>query len=203
MLPLDEQSQKFIKNIINATDRIMDMISQLLDIAQMNENPEQYRVKFDMSEAVQRAITDVEGNALDRRMEIVFEVIGSPYVVLGDERRLYRCALNLLDNALKYAPPDSQIFVTLSYSDKGLTMTVRDQGDGISEADIPHVFERFFRSKQHTTRLGIGLGLEFVAATARAHGGDIKVENHPEGGAVFIFTLPPGVRTASPTPTSA
>lgn len=191
---LDERGKRFIKNITLGTDRILDMIGQLLDIAQLNESPEKYHAPFDLGKAVSNAVTDVTGGALEKGITLDYQVEGEPFEINGDEKRLYRSALNLLDNAVKYSPTETNVTVRLIYADDGVKFLVADQGPGIPEKDIPHVFERFFRVKGTETKLGIGLGLELVAATSRAHDGNVMVRNVEGGGAEFTINLPASLK---------
>ncbi|MEJ2149375.1 MAG: ATP-binding protein, partial [Chloroflexota bacterium] len=94
-----------------------------------------------------------------------------------------------------YAPGGSQVQVTLDYTDDAVRVSVLDDGPGIPEDDIPHLFERFYRGKQRAKGvMGHGLGLVLVDATARAHGGDALVENVEGHGARFTIRLPSSLR---------
>jgi len=106
--------------------------------------------------------------------------------LLGEPDALERAATNLLDNAVKFSPPEGTIHVSLV----GDRLRVADEGPGITEADLPHVFERFYRSDQARTAPGSGLGLSIVAQTIEAHGGWVKAGRAPEGGAEFQVRLP-------------
>jgi two-component system sensor histidine kinase MprB len=97
-----------------------------------------------------------------------------------------RAVGNLIDNAAKYSPPGSPIEVTI----RSGRVEVRDHGPGIAEADLPHVFERFYRATEARTRPGSGLGLAIVAHVAATHGGTAAAHNHPDGGAVVSVTFP-------------
>jgi two-component system sensor histidine kinase MprB len=117
--------------------------------------------------------------------------------VWGDERLLGRAVTNLLDNAAKYSVPEGAKprsegepvgRVTVRLLDGVLTVT--DSGPGISEADLPHVFERFYRSSEARSRPGSGLGLAIVKHAAEQHGGMIYARNAPGAGAQFTLWLP-------------
>jgi len=115
-------------------------------------------------------------------------------MVLGDARMLQRMLANLLDNAVKYTPPGGAVEILLSESEKkDLTIAIRDTGIGISEADLAHVFERFYRCDRSRSQPGTGLGLSLARAIARAHGGDITVMSTLDQGSTFTITLPKNV----------
>ena len=99
---------------------------------------------------------------------------------------------NLLTNAIKYSPPGKTITVGGRYSEKSVTVFVRDQGAGIPKSEIDMVFQRFYRIDDNLTRRtqGTGLGLYLVKAVVEAHGGEITVKSQAGSGSTFYFTLP-------------
>jgi len=106
--------------------------------------------------------------------------------LLGEPDALERAVTNLLDNAVKFSPPDGTIHVWLV----GDRLRVADEGPGISDEDLPHVFERFYRSDKARNAPGSGLGLSIVTQTIEAHGGWVRAGHASEGGAEFIVRLP-------------
>jgi len=112
----------------------------------------------------------------------------SPLVVDGVPERLNRLVANLLDNAVKWSPPGEPIEVTL----QGGELTVRDHGPGFSGEDLPHVFERFYRSAEARGKPGSGLGLAIVQQVAQMHGATVTAGNAQGGGAVISVLFPPG-----------
>ncbi|MFE9403671.1 sensor histidine kinase [Streptomyces sp. NPDC006530] len=103
----------------------------------------------------------------------------------GVPARLARLISNLLDNAAKFSPPGSPVEVALS----GSELTVRDHGPGIAEADLPHVFDRFYRAERARALPGSGLGLAMARQIARAHGAELSAHPAPGRGALFRLTL--------------
>jgi signal transduction histidine kinase len=121
-------------------------------------------------------------------------------IVSGDARMLQRMLANLVDNAVKYTPPGGAVEISLSESEKkDVTIAIRDTGIGISENDLPHVFERFYRCDRSRSQPGTGLGLSLARAIARAHGGDITVTSALDRGSTFTVRLPqvPGQNSKS------
>lgn len=110
----------------------------------------------------------------------------------GDIRLLRQVIDNLITNAIKYSPNGGTITIGGRYNEQSVTMFVRDTGTGIAEADLPYVFDRFFRAENNLTRKtkGTGLGLYLVKAIIEAHGGTIHAKSHPGKGSNFYFTLP-------------
>jgi signal transduction histidine kinase len=107
---------------------------------------------------------------------------------------LQRMLANILDNAVKYTPSGGEVEVSLAGNEKNeIIISVRDTGIGISEADLPHVFERFYRCDRSRSQPGTGLGLSLARAIARAHGGDVTVTSTLDQGSTFAITLPKNV----------
>ena len=97
---------------------------------------------------------------------------------------------NILDNAVKYTRSGGKIDVSLSEAkNHNITISVKDTGVGISEADLPRIFERFYCCDQSRSQPGTGLGLSLARAIARAHGGDITVTSTVNQGSTFTITL--------------
>lgn len=117
---------------------------------------------------------------------ITFAVEMDDSEVLGDASMLERAIINLLDNAVKFTPANGTVWVTLE--DGSLTIT--DSGEGIAEEDLPHIFDRFYRSDRSRNTPGTGLGLAIVSHTADAHNGTVRASNEPGPGATFVLRIP-------------
>ncbi len=133
---------------------------------------------------------DVVNAALDRVRRrgpgLQFDVELNPLYVVGDSDMLERAVTNLLDNAVKWSPPGGVIRVQL----EGDRLRVADQGPGIAEADLPYVFDRFYRADTARNTPGTGLGLSIVAQTVTQHGGWVRAGHSAQGGAEFTVQLP-------------
>ncbi|MBM9508444.1 sensor histidine kinase [Actinacidiphila acididurans] len=145
---------------------------------------------------------DVTATALDRArlrgpdLKLISEL--APWFVRGDAAALERAIVNLLDNAVKFSPPGGEIEVRLR---DGL-LTVRDHGPGIPAEELPHVFDRFWRSPSARSLPGSGLGLSIVARTVQQSGGEVSLAPAPAGGTLATIRLP-GAPTAPPGEPSA
>ena len=115
-----------------------------------------------------------------------FDVELNPFYVTGDSDMLERAVTNLLDNAVKWSPPGGTVRVQL----EGDRLRVADQGPGIAEADLPFVFDRFYRADSSRNTPGTGLGLSIVAQTITQHGGWVRAGASAQGGAEFTVQLP-------------
>jgi two-component system sensor histidine kinase MprB len=162
-------------------DELAALIGDLTELARDMPAARAFeRVEF--LHVVEDAVTRVRRRAPG----VHWDVSLMPFPVLGDDQLLGRAVTNLLDNAAKYSPPDGRVTVRLVDG----TLTVTDSGPGIAPADLPHVFERFYRSTEARSRPGSGLGLAIVKHAAELHGGLAYAGNSPAGGAQFTLWLP-------------
>ncbi|MEB3321851.1 MAG: HAMP domain-containing sensor histidine kinase, partial [Synechococcaceae cyanobacterium] len=116
-----------------------------------------------------------------------------PVRVRGETARLPRALLNLLDNAVRFSPDGAAVEVGIEAGPRWCRLTVRDHGPGLSEEDLQHMFERFYRgdpSRARCLRGGSGLGLAIVQQIAVTQGGRVRAANHPRGGALLEWLLP-------------
>jgi two-component system NtrC family sensor kinase len=185
----------FPDRILKASERMLLMIEQLLDIALLTESPESHYVPCDLARVINRAVGDLEGAAMAKSITLESKISGTACQVKADEIRLYRSTLNLIDNAIKYSPDDTMVTVDLVFDNKNIIIRVRDRGPGIPQEDIGRLFDKYYRGQQmQSEQSGIGLGLTLVRMTAEAHGGVAAVRNAEGGGAEFSITLPASVR---------
>ncbi|MET0604234.1 MAG: HAMP domain-containing sensor histidine kinase [Baekduia sp.] len=158
------------------------LVGDLVDLARPGERevdpPEELRLDELVGAAVERARRHAPAMA--------FTLDAEPSVVVGCRARLARAVGNLLDNAVKWSPPDATVEVTVADGE----VTVRDHGPGIAQADLPHVFDRFYRAPSARGLPGSGLGLAIVKHVADAHGGTVVAESAPGGGTLLRLTLP-------------
>jgi two-component system sensor histidine kinase MprB len=173
----------------------IDELSQLVgDLVELNRDDPLQRdpEPVDLVDVVDAAVERVRRRA---PAGVVIDVQAEQWLVLGERPLLERAVTNLLDNAVKWSPPRGRVEVRLHAG----VLTVRDHGPGIAAEDLPHVFERFYRSIEARTLSGSGLGLAIVRRTADRHGGQVTAGNAPGGGAVLTLRLPgQGVRPPSP-----
>ena len=125
---------------------------------------------------------------------MVYEIADDAGSVQGDPAKLHDALRNLLENATNYAPEGTPIVIASARRDGQIILTVSDSGPGIPDADLPRVFERFYRvdkARSHNARDpgGTGLGLAIVKHLIELHGGKVTAANRPEGGATFRVEL--------------
>jgi two-component system sensor histidine kinase MprB len=176
-----EARHEVLADVRAQTEEMTTLIGDLVELAR--DEPMTPTIEpVDLAEVVEHAVARVR-----RRAPLVdFDVATQPWWLLGEPASLERAATNLLDNAAKWSPPGGTVTVRL---ERG-TLSVADQGPGISEEDLPKVFDRFYRSPESRTMPGSGLGLSIVRAVAERHGGEAQAGNAPDGGAVLWFRVP-------------
>ncbi|WP_091511185.1 MULTISPECIES: HAMP domain-containing sensor histidine kinase [Amycolatopsis] len=184
---LSEQVRKDIETDIKAQlDELTQLIGDLVELARQDEPRTDFE-RVEMIEVIERALD----RARRRAGEIEFDVQLQPWVLTGDHSSLERAVLNLLDNAVKFSPPRSTVRVRMyPLGDGTAVIEVADSGPGIAEADLPKVFDRFYRSSEARTLPGSGLGLSIVKQAAERHGGTVYAGRAPEGGALLTIRLP-------------
>lgn len=145
-----------------------------------------------MDALVEQAVHAVQPMLSNKKLAVSVSLPPALPPVDADPRRIGQVLRNLLNNAITHTPPDGQIEISATSADGKVAMSVRDTGVGIDSANLPYVFDRFFRSDRSRARStgGAGLGLAIVKQLVELHGGQVWVESAPGHGSTFTFTLP-------------
>lgn len=188
-----------VERLLKELRRMQDLVADLLELSRL-ENvlpgkgiPEE---SIDVSSLVKEVWQGIKPLADEKRLSLRLKCERehqAPFVVHGDRRRLHRALLNLFDNALRHSPEGGNIFVDVQSSADWLRIEIRDEGPGLTEEDLEHMFERFYRgdaSRARHHRGASGLGLAIVQQIVLTHGGWISGDNAPDGGARFELRLP-------------
>jgi signal transduction histidine kinase len=195
-----EDLQEAIENALQDVERLSNLVRALLLLSQSESGQiPMHKTVFDLNEVVQDLMEQFEIPAEANNLEVRFLGQKEPVWCEADRTQMERVITNLLANAIKYTPAGG--FVEACAESKGgrVRLVVRDSGVGISPSHLPHIFDRFYRVPGSNPEKGLGLGLSFVAAIVRAHGGEIQVSSEPGKGSRFEVTLPAErVRTAAP-----
>jgi two-component system, OmpR family, sensor histidine kinase MprB len=176
-----EDHDRLLGDVVEQIGQLTLLMNDLIDLARGEEpRSDTEDLGFDVlvGEVIERAGRQAPQTPLHVALE--------PTVVTGVPARLERAVSNLVDNAVKYSPPGAPVEVTLL----GGELSVRDHGPGISAADLPHVFDRFYRGAEARGRPGSGLGLAIVRQVASEHGGSVTAEAPPGGGTLMRLRLP-------------
>jgi two-component system sensor histidine kinase MprB len=188
-----EDRSVLVDDVLVQLQELTDLVGDLAELARGDQQPaprEPLRLDLLVHDAVH--VQSTHGRA----EEVTFDLTAEPCWVEGHPDRLGRAVGNLLDNARKWSPPGQAVSVDCREG----TVVVRDRGPGIAAADLPHIFDRFYRSPSARGLPGSGLGLAIVAQVAKAEGGSVLAENDPAGGARMSLFLPvvPAPATGKP-----
>ncbi len=190
------ESHRFLETIARHTFRMERLVRDLLRLARLDAGQEPLdKASCAIDSLFSAVVADVTSEIEARSQRVVQRIAPDATVVSGDPAKLHDALRNLLHNATSYAPEGSEIVLTAARRDHRVVLTVADSGPGIPEADLPRVFERFYRvdkARSRNTRDpgGTGLGLAIVKHLIGLHGGTVAVANRPEGGAIFTLELP-------------
>lgn len=186
---VDAAQAVWVERLLNETLRLSHLVQDLLELSALNlgaASRSQWRW-VDLASLVQEAWQSLEPLAKPRHQELHLSGLSQIYL-WGDEQRLYRLVLNLLDNAVKYGKPDSPIHVVLSEQGSQVRLEVYDHGPGLPEDQFELVFQPFYRTDTARARSkgGTGLGLAIVRQIVEVHGGTIQLRNHPQTGGLWV-----------------
>lgn len=170
---------------------MMHMIDEMLTLSNLESvGRSVVTAPLDFSSAAEKAVLQLESLAYERGVEIASE-IAEGVTVRANAEYCARICSGLLENALKYEPVGGRVTLTLGTERKRAVLSVRNQGSFIAPEDLPHIFERFYRSdKARGSRGGHGLGLPIIRQMAELLGGEVTAESSAETGTVFTVTLP-------------
>ena len=195
VLPEDvlAENRELIDLATSACERMQRLVDSLLDVAKLETGEMSIDLRHaDLQPIIEDVVQLQSVSARPHNVTIRTEIADDLPPLLMDVEKIERVLSNLLDNALKYSPPESTITVRAERTPKAVVVSVIDQGPGIPEEQRERIFERFAQVEgSKPARRGFGLGLTFCRLTVEAHGGEIWAEEGPDGvGSRFVFTLP-------------
>jgi PAS domain S-box-containing protein len=178
-----------LRRISQAVVRLNRMVQDLLDLSQLEARRMVLaQENVDLVSLVTRTVDLAAAQALDRHFEV--RVYGDAPFVAVDPDRIAQVVENLLSNALKYGTAGTPVVVDIDTTGVDVSVAVINEGPGLDPADLPHLFNRFYRVEGGTRVKGVGLGLYIARELIEAHGGHIVAESTPGEKTTFCFTLP-------------
>jgi len=172
---------------------IQDLVSDLRSLSELDRGLSPLdREMVSLNELVAAVVEQYEPVAHEKRQELTFQPSSIVPKANLDRRKTERIVVNFVSNAINYTPPGKPIHVSTDYDGEAIILKIADQGIGIAKEDLPHIFERFFRSDRakKTYEFGTGLGLAIVKEMVAAHGGTITVESAEDKGSTFTVRFP-------------
>ncbi|MDD5155959.1 MAG: ATP-binding protein [Candidatus Omnitrophica bacterium] len=192
-------AKDFINIIYQDAERLSQLINDLLDLSRIESGKMKMNVvELDPVSVIKRAMTVIDNQAKVKSIALKLDFAPELPDIKADETRLSQVLINLLDNAIKYTPENGSVTISAAVSADALQIDVSDTGIGISDKDLPRIFERFYRVDKARSRElgGTGLGLSIVKHIVQAHGGQVWVKSEPGLGSTFSFTIPLSIKSS-------
>lgn len=191
--PLTDVQQEFLQTILEGSRRLKLLVDDLLDVSRIEVG--KFRMNFDdvdLEDVIQRAEETIRPLAAKADVAVKVQIPPHLPMIEGDAQRIGQVLDNLLSNAVKFSHAGGCVCVGVEEEDVALCVTVRDEGIGIPQEDISHLFSRFYRASnaEPNRRSGTGLGLYIARAIVEGHGGHIQAESSPGQGTTLRFWLP-------------
>ena len=187
-----EITKELLGDVASEIDRMSLLVGDLLSLVRLDEeSTSSVPFKEICLSGILMDVCDIlVPIAFKRRIELNLNIMADIYYT-GDEAKLKRVFINLVDNAIKYSEDNSTVEVSLKSEESGIVFAVKDHGVGISGEDLPYIFDRFYRVDKTRSRQtgGTGLGLSIVKSIVTLHGGTIDVESTPGKGTLMKVTL--------------
>jgi PAS domain S-box-containing protein len=191
--PLTPKQQDYTEKVMAGIEQMTELIDDLLDLGRIEAGVGMVREACSLADVARSVVETMQPQALSRGLTLRNGSL-SARVIYGDQGLLKHALTNLVDNAIKYTPPDGFVTVSVQEQDTAMVVSVKDSGIGIAAADQARLFERFYRVKRRETVdiKGTGLGLAIVKSIAEWHRGRVWVESQIGEGATFYVLIPFG-----------
>ncbi|KKR18292.1 MAG: Histidine kinase [candidate division CPR2 bacterium GW2011_GWC1_41_48] len=186
-----EGAKDLLQSNLEEISKLETLSKGLLSLAQYEDQTKVPFSKVSLSKIIEDAYKKIESLSKKKEIEIEFDV--NDFFVSGISQSLTELMVILMDNAIKYSPNRSKIFVSTSLVGKHAVIKVKDEGIGIKASDQPHIFDRFYRADLSRTKnnaSGYGLGLSIAKKILDIHKGKVEVDSTPGKGTTFIIKLP-------------
>lgn len=186
----NEEYKLTIKDAIIETHRVSSTLKNVLDLA-WSETPmiQKKATVFNLTELLEELFDVAQKMALKKEIEVI-RSFDKNVQIIGFKEKLGQAILNIIDNAIKYTPKHGKVEITMTKNSIDANVQIKDNGIGITQNDLPHIFDRFYRGSTTDTFFGSGLGLAIAKAIINAHKGAIKVKSHIGKGSSFNIILP-------------
>jgi signal transduction histidine kinase len=188
-----EERERYLRTAQRDLVVLSRLIDDLFVLAQLDSAGMELDLRMNsLSDLISDTLGSFAVKAEQRNVTLGGMSLARPDVIVLDASYVGRALTNLVDNALAHAPEGGDVSIVTETAERGVVFKVSNTGDGVDPADMPRLFDRFYRGEASRNRDtgGSGLGLAIVKAVAEAHAGSAGVANRPEGGAMFWFELP-------------
>jgi signal transduction histidine kinase len=192
-----EQQDQIVNNIHNETLRLNSLASSFLDLARLESGRVQFRrMRLSVADLLYECRDVMMSKALENNIQIRIDVPNDMPLMEADRDKIKQVILNLMSNAIKYNRQNGSVIVTGSFTDNELVIVIQDTGIGIPDDSVPHLFEKFYRVREHENKAqGTGLGLSISKQIIQGHNGRIEVKSKMGVGTSFTIHIPRIPRT--------
>jgi signal transduction histidine kinase len=192
-----EQSDQIVNNIHNETLRLNSLASSFLDLARLESGRVQFRKsRFSSADLIYEARDVMMSKAQEADIQVRVDIPPDMPLLEADRDKIKQVLLNLISNAIKYNRPNGSVILQGDFTEDEISITVQDTGLGIPDDSIPHLFQKFYRVREHEGKVaGTGLGLSICKQIVQGHAGRIEVKSKMGVGTSFNIFLPRSPRT--------
>lgn len=187
----DQERNKYLDVVLSETKRLTKLVSELLDLSRFESGNFPLTLsRFDVNELILVELLKFEGKIESKHIDVEIHFRDKQSFVEADSARIRQVVTNLVDNAVKFLNEGGSLTVSTHTVDNLTYISIKDDGPGIAQEDLPFIFDRFYKAdKAHTSGMGTGLGLAIVKRILEQHGQTVKATS-TAGGTTFTFTLP-------------
>lgn len=183
--------KKYIGIALSETDRVIELLENIMHLSKLAAGAAKpVFATFDINELIRLAIIEKINNIEKKDTEVITDLAPEKIFVSADRGMIMQVLLNLIDNGVKYGNNNGKLILSASVEGKKAVITCRDNGKGIDELTLPHIFERFYQAdKSSASYCGHGLGLPLVKEILLLHSSELSVETEVGKGTAFTFSL--------------
>ena len=188
-----ELQPHYLQLVSDETRRLSRLVNTLLDLAKFESDEVELKMgPFDLCETVRQVLISFEKNIGDKGLSLDLSMGDETIMARGDADAIHRVVYNIVDNAVKFVPQGGELRIELDKKDRQAVCSICNSGEGVPAADLPHLFDRFYKTDKSRSldRRGSGLGLYIAKTIIDRHGGSIKADSVPGESCTITFTLP-------------
>jgi len=186
-----EAARDFLSRIDEEIDRLTQLVAELTELSRIETGKVELKLEpINLNDIIVEVINQLTPQAERQQLSIKTELAPDLPAVRADTDRIKQVITNLVHNAVKFTPSGGNISISSNYDDRYVAVDVTDEGIGISRSDLPHIFERFYKSDRARAGGGTGMGLAIAKHVVEAHGGNIRAESREGKGSTLSFNIP-------------
>lgn len=185
-----EPSKDRLKSCLEEAERLNGLVGDIYKLTKYENEEKLNLTRFNLGELLQNIIMNFEKSMIDKGLLVITDI--KDVYIYADRDKIAQAIINLISNAVKFSKKGGKIIISTVQSEKNIKVFIKDEGIGISQKDLPYIFERFYRADESRNRDtgGAGIGLSITKSIIDLHKGDITVKSKQNEGSEFIITIP-------------